>query len=170
MSDRLRGRVAYVFGDHFDVDSIIGAARMQDRRTHDIEYLRTWVMHDFDPAFVEKVAPGDMLVAGQLFGYGHPHGQAMRIMRELGIRVVIAESFFPAFQHGERAQGMILLACPGIACVAQRGDAIELDWREPAVHLPARGIRLQPRALSPHEIACIEAGGEAAWLSRQPPA
>lgn len=162
----VRGRVAFVFGDRFDVDEIIGPARMHDRRTHDVDYLRAWVMHDLDPGFVESTRPGDVLVGGRLFGYGHPHGQAMRAMRSLGIRTVVAESFFPSFEFNERHAGMILLVCPGVSGRARRGDPIEVDWRHARVQLPAAGASFAAVPLTAHEIACVEAGGEREWLLR----
>lgn len=162
--DVLKGRVSYVFDDFFDVDLIIGPARMHDRRANEPQYQREWVMHDHDPAFVTSVRPGDMLVGGTLFGYGHPHGQGMRIMRELGIQVVIAESFFPSFHQNESFHGMILLTCPGIRAAVARWDPVEVDWRQGRVTLPARSIMLHHEPLTPYEIACVEAGGELALL------
>lgn len=161
------GKIAYVYSDFFDVDAMIGAARMHDRRAHDLEYLKTWLMHDFDPHFVSTVQPGDILVAGHLFGHGHPHGHAMRCMRSLGVRVVVAESFFPSFEQNERFHGMVLVTCPGVSAHARRGDPIEVDWRGAHVALPAAGVVLPSRPLSPHHIGCIEAGGETPWLRLQ---
>lgn len=162
----VRGRIAFVFDDHFDTDRIIGAARMHDRRAHDPDYLQTWVMHDLDPGFAGAVTPGDVLVAGQLFGFGHPHAQAMRAMRALGIRTVVAESFFPSFECNERHAGMILLACPGVSAHARRGDPIEVDWRRAIVRLPGASAVLTAVPLTDHEIACLQAGGEREWLLR----
>lgn len=162
----VRGRIGFVFDDHFDTDRIIGAARMHDRRAHDPDYLRAWVMHDLDPDFGGSVTPGDVLVAGRLFGYGHPHAQAMRAMRALGIRTVVAESFFPSFEYNERHAGMILLACPGVSAHARRGDPIEVDWRHARVHLPDVPAVLAAVPLTDHEIDCLEAGGEREWLLR----
>lgn len=163
-ADVLKGRAAYVFDDFFDVDLIIGPARMHDRRANELEYQRQWVMHDYDPAFAQSVRVGDMLVGGTLFGYGHPHGQGMRIMRELGIQVVLAESFFPSFHQNESFHGMILLACPGISTAVTRWDPIEVDWRQGRVTLPAGNIKLQHEPLTPYEVACVEAGGELALM------
>lgn len=162
----LRGRIAYVFDDYFDVDYIVGPSRMHDSQANEIDYLRKWVMHDYDPHFASKVHEGDMLVAGHLFGYGHPHGQGMRVMRDLGIKVVIAESFFPSFHQNESFHGMILLTCPGIGGAVGRWDEVEVSWREARVFIPARSTVLGVEPLTPHEITCIEAGGEIAALQR----
>lgn len=146
---------------------MIGAARLHDRRAHDLQYLKTWLMHDFDPDFVRTTQAGDILVAGHLFGHGHPHAHAMRCMRDLGVRVVVAESFFPSFEQNERFNGMVLVTCPGVSALARRGDPVEVDWRGARVHLPAAGVSLPSVPLSPHQIGCIEAGGETPWLLRQ---
>jgi 3-isopropylmalate/(R)-2-methylmalate dehydratase small subunit len=152
----LEGRVAWIFEDHFDVDLIVG---VENVKTSDPTELLRHCMKAYDPGFVSSVAPGDVLVAGRNFGYGHPHYPAMIAMRAAGIACVVADSFAPGFRRGETYNGMILVTCPGIANAARRWDRIRVAWREGRVELPDRGARLQGIAPSPRVIEVIEAGG-----------
>src|SRR3954471_10022137 len=160
----LRGRVAYVFGDDFDVDEIVG---VENIRTFDIEVLKRVCMTPFEPGFAETVRPGDLLVAGRNFGYGHPHDQPMLAMRALGIAGVIAESFAPLFARSETFNGFPLLACPGIAAAVSAGDVLTVEWEAGAVEIEG-GQMLAAEPPGPDVVDLVHAGGgHALLLSRR---
>lgn len=152
---RFRGRVAWVFPDHFDVDEIVGAENMH---ITDIEVLKDACMRDFDPRFRQRVAPGDILVAGRNFGYGHPHEQGMMVMRALGVGLVVADSFGLMFERTNRFLGLPLLACPGVGAAAERGETIGVEWDEGRVTL-ASGTALQGVPPGEKAVAMAAAGG-----------
>lgn len=161
----LRGRVAWVFDeDDYDVDLIIGVRNI---KITDVKELAGLAMADRDPGFSTTVRPGDLLVSGRNFGYGHPHYPAMRAMRHLGIAGVVAESFSPGFFRGEISMGFPLVTCPGILAQVQRGDEIEVDWALGSVrHLPSGNcLPLQP--LNPAERQTLEAGGLIPYLKQR---
>jgi 3-isopropylmalate/(R)-2-methylmalate dehydratase small subunit len=122
----LRGRVAWIFTERdFDVDDIVGVANIKIK---DPVKLAEVAMKDFDPDFAEAVRPGDILVGGPNFGYGHPHYPPMIAMRQLGLAGVVAESFSPGYWRGEIAMGFPQAACPGILDAVSRWDEVEVDW------------------------------------------
>lgn len=158
----LRGRVAYVFGDaDFDVDLIVG---IKNIKLQDIDQLCAVAMQRFDPDFRAQVRDGDLIVGGPNFGYGHPHYPAMRALRHLGIRAVIAESFSPGYWRGEIAMGFPQIPCPGIVDFVQRWDDIEVDWGQGKVHNHSRGASLAFEPLAHADRRMLEAGGLKAWL------
>ena len=158
----LQGRVAWVFEeDDYDIDLIVGVSNI---KITDLNELAALVMADRDPGFAATVQPGDLLVGGRNFGYGHPHYPAMRAMHHLGIAGVVAESFSPGFFRGEMSMGFALVTCPGIVAAAQRGDALEVDWAAERVHQPARALSLPLQALSASERGMLEAGGLIPYL------
>ena len=108
--DVIAGRVAWVFGDDFDIDLVIG---VENIKSYDAEFLRSKVMQAYDPSFADRVRPGDVIVGGRNFGYGHPHYPPMVALRDLGIAAVIAESFSPGFWRGETYNGMPLITVAG---------------------------------------------------------
>lgn len=153
--ETITGRVAWVFGDDFDIDLVIG---VENIKSYDPEFLRSKVMQAYDPSFADRVRPGDVVVGGRNFGYGHPHYPPMVALRDLGIAAVLAESFSPGFWRGETYNGLPLITVPGIAGAVRTGDPLDLDWRAATVTL-AGGRTLQGTPPSARVTRVIEAGG-----------
>lgn len=169
--NNLNGRAAWVFDtDDFDIDLIIGVRNI---KITDLDELVTLLMSDYEPGFAAQVKPGDLLIGGSNFGYGHPHYPAMRAMRHLGVAGVIAESFSPGFFRGEISMGFPLVTCPGIVQAVQRWDALSVDWAAGEVHNQRSGQRLPIHPLSAAERGTLAAGGLVPYLKArlapQPP-
>lgn len=162
--DVLDGRVAWIFEDDFDVDLVVGVAHMQ---TYDPVVLAPNCMVGFDPRFPEDVRKGDLLVAGENFGYGHPHPPAMIAMRELGIAAVLAESFAPAFFFGETYEGMPLIVAPGLRCRVRRWDRVQVDWRAGTLQILRTAETVQTEKPAPHVQRAWEAGGVEQYLLKE---
>lgn len=161
----LRGRVAWVYDeDDYDIDLIIGVRNI---KITDVKELAALVMADREPGFASTVRPGDLLVGGRNFGYGHPHYPAMRAMRHLGIAGVVAESFSPGFHRGEISMGFPLATCPGILAFAKRGDEIKVDWAAGQVLHLGNGQVLPLQPLSAAERQTLQAGGLVPYLKQR---
>lgn len=156
VQDVFRGRVAWVFGDDFDIDLLIGVTNI---KYYDPDKLRSVLMKAYDEAFVDDVRPGDVIVGGKNFGYGHPHYPAMIAMRNAGIVAVVAESYAPGFWRGELYQGMPLVTVPGVAAAVQRWDDVAVDWQNATVTVARTGEVLHGTPPSPHAIDVVQAGG-----------
>lgn len=161
----LHGRAAWVFEeDDYDIDLIVGVRNI---KITDVKELATLAMADYTPGFAASVKPGDLLVGGHNFGYGHPHYPAMRAMRHLGITAVIAESFSPGFFRGETSMGFPLISCPGIRAATQRGDELTVDWRTNEVKNLRSGQTLALQPFSDSERGMLDAGGLIPYLKRR---
>ena len=57
--DIIDGRVAWVFGDDFDIDLVVGVSNI---KSYDPDHLRSVCMTAYDPGFVDRVRPGDIIV------------------------------------------------------------------------------------------------------------
>ncbi len=128
-------------------------------REHDPAKLALAAMRAFDPAFSQSVRPGDMLIGGRNFGYGHPHGPPMAAMRKLGIAAVIAESFAPLYLMGEFAAGFPQITCPGVCAGVSRWDELEVDWGGHRIRNLTARTRYPFLPLSAQEQRLVEAGG-----------
>ena len=159
----LHGRAAWIFAeDNFDIDLIIG---IKNIKLSDLEELAAVTMTTHDPDFRQVVRPGDLLIGGETFGYGHPHYPAMKAMRHLGIAGVIAESFSPGFFRGEISMGFPLMTCPGIRSMVSRWDELQVDWAAHSVHNLSRGGQQLPfEPLSQAERGMLESGGFIPYL------
>lgn len=90
--DVITGKVAWIFGDDFDIDLVVGVSNI---KSYDPDHLRSVCMTAYDPGFVDRVNQGDIIVGGRNFGYGHPHYPPMIALRNAGIAAIVAESFSP---------------------------------------------------------------------------
>jgi 3-isopropylmalate/(R)-2-methylmalate dehydratase small subunit len=161
----LKGRVAWVFAeDDFDIDLIVG---IRNIKLQDAEALAAVAMQRFEADFRSQVRPGDLLVGGRNFGYGHPHYPAMKAMRHMGIRGVIAESFSPGYWRGEVAMGFPQLACLGVLAHVQRWDELEVDWATGRVINHTQGLSLPFDSLAQADHRMLEAGGLFNWLQAE---
>lgn len=159
----LRGRVAHVFGNNFDVDQIIGVKNI---KVQDVDKLVPLALERLDAEFRERLRPGDFLLGGCNFGYGHPHFPAMRAMRKLGIAAVLADSFFPVYWRGEISNGFPQVACEGISAKLQRWEEIEIDFGAQVIRRMAGGETLPFQRYAASELAILAAGGFKPWLAR----
>lgn len=162
--DAFVGRVAWIFGDDFDVDLIIG---VQNIKSYDHEFLLSVCMTAFEDGFAERVRPGDLLVAGRNFGYGHPHYPPLVAMRAAGITAVLAESYAPGFWRGETFNGMPLLRCAGIVEAVERWDPVHVEWMSGKVVNMRTGASLRADIPSPRVQKIWRAGGSIPLLQAE---
>ena len=161
----LRGRVAWIFADDdFDVDQIVGVKNI---KITDVDELAAVAMKAYDPDFAKAVKPGDLLVGGRNFGYGHPHYPPLRAMRHLGIRGLLAESFSPGFWRGEISMGFPLIPVPGILQAVQRWDELSVDWATSQVtnHRTGKSLSFEPLARADRQM--LEFGGVLGYLKHR---
>lgn len=160
--DVIEGRVAWIFGDDFDIDLVIG---VENIKYYDLDKLRPVLMKAYDEAFVDSVRDGDVLVGGRNFGYGHPHYPPLVAMRAVGIKAIVAESFSPGFWRGETYNGMPLVACPGITSAVKRWDRVRVHWAEGKVETPSGAI--EAARPSDRVVRILRAGGSYNLLMRE---
>ena len=77
-----KGRV-FKYGDNVDTDVIIPARYLN---SFDAKELASHAMVDLDPTFVERVQPGDIIVAKKNFGCGSSREQAPEVLRFLNVQ------------------------------------------------------------------------------------
>ncbi len=115
---------AHCYGNNVDTDAIIPGKFMNSTRMED---MLPHTMEGIDPDFIKKVLPGDLIVAGSNFGCGSSREAAPALLRECGIRAVIAESFARIFFRNAINLGLLVVECPGISASASAGDQIKYD-------------------------------------------
>jgi 3-isopropylmalate/(R)-2-methylmalate dehydratase small subunit len=160
----LKGRVAWVFEDDFDVDLIIGPENIAN---YDPSLLKNVFMKNYEDNFFQQVSKGDFFIGGKNFGYGHPHKPAMISARLAGIVAVIAESFSPAFWRAETHSGMLLITSPGISKVVNQWDTLEVHWKKGIIKVLDTGKVIDSFIPNDRVIQIIEAGGSYPLLLEQ---
>jgi 3-isopropylmalate/(R)-2-methylmalate dehydratase small subunit len=124
----LRGR-AFKFGDNISTDHIIPGKYANLRS--DLPELAKHVMEDADPAFVDKVKPGDFIVAGKNFGLGSSREHAALVIKMAGVSAILAKSVARIFFRNAINQGLPVLICDTDKIGA--GDELEVNLAESTI-------------------------------------
>ena len=115
---------AWVFGDDIDTDVIIPVRFCTG--TEPDEFGRH-CMDGIDPAFPEKIAGGDIIVAGKNFGCGSSREPAPISIKAAGISCVIAGTYARIFYRNAFNIGLPLLECQDASNEIMEGDEIEVN-------------------------------------------
>ncbi len=155
---------AFCYGDHIDTDVII-PARFLD--TSAAKVLGGYCMMDLDPSFVEKVRPGDMIVAGENFGCGSSREHAPLAIRGAGVTVVIAKSFARIFFRNAINVGLPIVACPEAVEGIESGDSISVDLIAGIIKNETKGTQWEMTPYPPFLQDMIDMGGLENYVKKQ---
>ncbi|HZK01713.1 MAG TPA: 3-isopropylmalate dehydratase [Anaerovoracaceae bacterium] len=89
--------------------------------------------HTFEPLvtdFAKLVKRGDVIVAGENFGCGSSREQAPRVLKQLGIKAVIASSFARIFFRNSINIGLPAIICKEAYNAVNDHDLLELNLSE----------------------------------------
>jgi len=150
-----KGR-AWKFGANVDTDAIIPARYLN---TTDPAELASHLMEDTDPKFLEKMQPGDILVAEDNFGCGSSREHAPLAIKFAGLSCVVAKSFARIFYRNAFNMGLPILECPEAADGISQGDELEVDTESGIVKNARTGQVFKAQAIPPFMQQLIEAGG-----------
>lgn len=112
------------YNDNVDTDVIIPARYLN---TSDHKELASHCMEDLDKEFVNKVNPGDIMVAGFNFGCGSSREHAPIAIKASGISLVIAKSFARIFYRNAINIGLAILECQEAVDNINEGDKVVAD-------------------------------------------
>jgi len=152
---------AHKYGDNVDTDVIIPARHLN---TSDPAELAAHCMEDIDAAFVGRVRPGDILVAGRNFGCGSSREHAPLAIKASGVACVIAESFARIFYRNALNIGLPILECPAAARAISAGDEVSVDFETGEIADETTGRTFMAEPFPPFMLDLIAAGGLAAYL------
>lgn len=119
-----KGRV-FKYGDNVDTDVIIPARYLN---SSDPGELATHCMEDIDKEFVNRVKPGDIIVASKNFGCGSSREHAPIAIKANGVSCVIAETFARIFYRNAINIGLPIMECPEAAKAINASDEVEINF------------------------------------------
>ncbi|HZU12575.1 MAG TPA: 3-isopropylmalate dehydratase small subunit [Chloroflexota bacterium] len=121
--ETLRGRV-WKYGANINTDVIIPG-----RYCHltDPQELAKYCMADLDTEFVDKIKPGDIIVAGPNFGCGSSREVAPVSIKASGIGAVVAPSFARIFYRNAINIGFPIFESSDAYDEINEGDEVEID-------------------------------------------
>ena len=152
---KAEGRV-FKYGDNVDTDVIIPARYLN---SFDPQELASHAMADIDPDFVNKVQPGDLIVANKNFGCGSSREHAPLCLKTAGVSCVIAETFARIFYRNAINIGLPIIECPEAAQNIEDGDQVEVDFDSGMIYNRTKGTLFQGQHVPEFMQKIIAAGG-----------
>lgn len=147
---------AHKYGDHIDTDVII-PARYCTAYTE--AELAPHCLEDLDKDFVNKVQPGDLIVAGENFGCGSSRENAPIAIKGAGVSCVIAKSFARIFFRNSINIGLPIIVSDTAADEAATGDEFAVDLSAGIVRNITKSKEYAIPPFSPTVQEIISAGG-----------
>lgn len=146
----------FKYGDNVDTDVIIPARYLN---IADAKELAAHCMEDIDKEFVNKVKPGDIIVATKNFGCGSSREHAPLVIKENGVSCVIAASFARIFYRNSINIGLPILECEAAANAILAGDKVEVDFDSGRIHNITKNETYHAAAFPEFIQSIISAGG-----------
>jgi 3-isopropylmalate/(R)-2-methylmalate dehydratase small subunit len=147
---------AHRYGRDIDTDVIIPARYLN---TSEPSELARHCMEDLDAGFVEKVEPGDILVAEENFGCGSSREHAPIAIKHEGVSVVIAKSFARIFYRNAINTGLPIMESPEAVDAIRDGHVVSVDADTGTITDVSTGETFQAQPFPDFVKSIIEQGG-----------
>jgi 3-isopropylmalate/(R)-2-methylmalate dehydratase small subunit len=132
------------FGDNISTDLIMPGYLMA-RHLPDSESAGHCMINN-RPGWAQQVQKGDILVAGKNFGCGSSR-PAARLLKALGISVIVADSISRLFFRNTINIGQPVLICEGVSKAFHEGDLAQVELEKGHVINLTSGEKIQGEAL-----------------------
>lgn len=152
---KIKGKI-HKYGDNIDTDVIIPARHCVSIKE---EYLAAHCLEDLDKEFVNKVQPGDILMAGNNFGCGSSRENAPIAIKGAKIGCVVANYFARIFYRNAINIGLPILECPDAVAATDGGDELEIDLQAGLIHNLTKDKKFQAAPFSETMQEIIDMGG-----------
>lgn len=147
---------AHRYGRDIDTDVIIPARYLN---TSDPAELAKHCLEDLDVDFVNKVTPGDILVAEENFGCGSSREHAPVCIKAAGVACVIAKSFARIFYRNSINIGLPIMECPAAVDAIKAGDEVAVDADKGIITDLTTGESFQVEPFPPFIAQIVAEGG-----------
>ena len=155
-------RSIHLYGANIDTDVILPGKYLN---LYTPEDLGPHCMEGLDPSFIQRVRPGDVIIAGSNFGTGSSREHAPIAIKAAGISCIIATSFARIFYRNAINIGLPVFECADLVAAVKNGDTLEADIAQGL--FTVNGVVFQAKAFPPYIQAIIDAGGLVPFVSRQ---
>lgn len=156
--------IVHKYGDNVDTDVIIPARYLN---SSDPQELAKSCMEDIDKDFVNRVKPGDIMVAGKNFGCGSSREHAPIAIKASGISCVIAENFARIFYRNAINIGLPIIECEEASKDIKAGDEVEIDFDSGVITNNTTGKTYQGQAFPPFMQEIINAEGLVNYINNK---
>jgi 3-isopropylmalate/(R)-2-methylmalate dehydratase small subunit len=159
----LRGRV-HKYGANVDTDVIIPARHLN---LNTAEELAPHCMEDIDAEFVQRVQPGDMIVADTNFGCGSSREHAPLAIKGAGVSCVVAKSFARIFYRNSINLGLPILECAEAVDGSEAGDELSIELETGTIRNLTKGSEFKAKPYPEFMLELMRAGGLVEYTKRR---
>jgi len=151
----MKGKI-HKYGADVNTDVIIPARYLSLSEPTE---LAEHCMEDIDKDFLNRVQPGDIIMATTNFGCGSSREHAPLAIKASGISCVIAKSFARIFFRNAINIGLPLLECEEAVGKTETGDTLEVDLSSGKIKNLTKGIEFIAKPYPDFMAELISAGG-----------
>lgn len=159
----LTGRIIK-YPDNVNTDDIIPARYLSSM---DMDMVAEHAFEDYDPSFKEKIKDRDIIVAGKNFGCGSSREHAVIVLKKVGVKAVIAESFARIFFRNSINQGLLVLQLDGSSEPFEDGDRVRIDLGGAVVENETKSTIHRLKPFPQFLIPILNEGGLVPYLKRR---
>ncbi|NOY52871.1 MAG: 3-isopropylmalate dehydratase small subunit [Deltaproteobacteria bacterium] len=160
---QIKGK-GWKFGRDVDTDQIIPARYLN---TSDPQELAKHCMEDADPEFMNRMTPGDLIVAEKNFGCGSSREHAPIAIKAAGVSAVIAKSFARIFYRNAFNMGLPIFESEEAVAGISEGDEIEVEMETGVIRNRTTGREFASVSVPPFMQELIAAGGLMAYVKQK---
>lgn len=153
--NKIRGN-AFVFGHNIDTDQIFPGRYLD---LVDSKEIAAHCLEGADPTLLQRLSPGDVIVAGRNFGCGSSREHAAITLVNAGIGAVVAESFARIFYRNAINLGLAVLVCSNITQKINEGDNLDVNLKEGLIKNLSTGEQIQGEQMSDYAMGILSSGG-----------
>ena len=124
-------------------------------------------MEDIDAEFVNKMTPGDIIVANKNFGCGSSREHAPLAIKAAGVSCVIAETFARIFYRNAINIGLPIIECPEAAQAIEAGDEVEVNFDTGVITDVTKNTSYQGQAFPPFMQKIIDCEGLVNYINQK---
>ena len=155
----IKGKV-HKLGNDINTDDIIAAKYLVST---DAEELGKHCLESIKPDFVNKVSPGDIIVAGKNFGCGSSREHAPLAIKGCGVSAVVAKSFAAIFFRNAINIGLPFLELEEVDKI-QDGDVLEIDLSSGIIKNIMQNQTYKTQAFPEFLQEIVKQGGLMSWI------
>jgi 3-isopropylmalate/(R)-2-methylmalate dehydratase small subunit len=124
-------------------------------------------MEDIDAEFVQRVRPGDVIVAATNFGCGSSREHAPLAIKAAGVSCVIAKSFARIFYRNAINVGLPILEGAEAVDGSEAGDELAVELETGTIRNLTKGSEFKAKPYPQFMLELMQAGGLVEYTKRR---
>lgn len=157
----IEGKV-WKYKDNINTDIISPPAYLELDMAEAAQYTMATVDADFAPNY----KPGDIFVAEHNLGSGSSRETAPLMLKELGVRVVIAMDYARIFYRNCINVGILAIECSETDKIS-KGDIINVDYLHGSIYNKTKNETYKCNKIPEHIMAIVKYGGLIEYLKKE---